>query len=129
MGSISQTYAQFNEVVEDKLSTTDATLTDCILINVPINKSVIVYVEFRAAMTDYTAGLGGTLLATFRRGNSGDITQIGTAQTTFQRNIGLITCNVQANLDNTLYNIKIQVQGKAATNIDWSMKVSYQINV
>lgn len=129
MSSYIQPFCQFRELIEDRVSTTNDTLTDCISISVPVSRSIFVFVQFSAAQTDFTAALGGYLSATFRRQSSGNVIQVGTTQSTFNRSASLITCDIQANLDNTNFLIKLQVKGKAATNINWSMSASTIIHI
>lgn len=129
MSSIIQTYSEFDELVEDRVSTSNATVTDCITIAVPVSRALLVKVDVIGSVTDFTGSIGGTLMGLFRRQSSGDIIQVGSIESVIKKSATLATTDILFTLDNSGYNIKLQVQGKAATNMVWSMKVNYTIQI
>lgn len=118
-GSLKNGAEQWGKTVQ----TTDATTTDIMSIPVAQNEAIVVNVKVIAAISDYSAAIGGTVIHTFRRA-TGNVTAVGgETDTTSEDSAGTPTVNCVA--DTTNQTVDVRVTGVAAETWNWEVQVEW----
>jgi hypothetical protein len=115
-------YADSEEVSKQAgVQTSDATVTAIAAIALPENTMVTVEARFNGFVSDYSAACGGFLQYTARRAGDGAIEVSAPFVNVQEDSAGTPTIDADVNGNN----VRLLVQGVAATTYNWSVTYRY----
>lgn len=109
---------------QEAVQTTDATVTEIAAIDLAVGESIVVEGIILGFRSDFTEAVGGTFSAVFRRPTAGNVTLVGTVNTSVKEDSsGSPTFTLAADTGNQT--VDIRVTGEAAKTFNWVVTYRY----
>jgi len=106
------------------VQTTDATVTTIASVSVAEDQALVVDGIIVGVQDDHSEAVGGRFMAVFRRATAGNVTLVGSVDSSVQEDSGgAPTFTLDA--DTSSQTARIRITGVAATNINWVVTYRY----